>query len=192
MQDISMHILDIARNSIDAGASRIIITVEEDESEDMLRVTIEDNGRGMDEQTVKRLTDPFFTTKGKKTGLGIPLLAQSAREAGGGISVRSAPGMGTTLRAEFRLGHIDRKPLGDLTSTIVALIGGNPDVEILFRYRVDGQEYVLDTAEIKRQLGDVPISYPGALSVLRKEIAAGIERLWKGGRDELGEGARNR
>ncbi len=181
MQDISMHILDIAGNSIDAGATRIAVTVEEDAEGDTLRVTIEDDGKGMDADTVRRLTDPFFSTKRKKTGLGIPLLAQSAREAGGGIRVRSAPGGGTTVEAEFRLSHIDRKPLGDLTSTLTALIGGNPEVDLLFRYRAGGGEYVLDTADVKRQLGDVPISYPGALSVLRKEISAGMRRLGKGG-----------
>jgi len=176
-----MHILDIVLNSIDAGANRIVISVEEDTRGDTLRLTIKDNGKGMDEETLKRLTDPFFTTKGKRTGLGIPLLAQSAREAGGDIAVISGPGKGTTLQATFSLNHIDRKPLGDLTSTIVALISGNPDIDLIFRYRIDGNEYELNTAEIKRQLGEVPISYPGVLSVLRRDISAGMKRLGKGG-----------
>ena len=192
MQDISMHILDIALNSIDAGASRIVISIEEDTGGDILRLTIKDNGRGMDTDTLKSLTDPFFTTKGKKTGLGIPLLAQSAREAGGNITVHSEAGKGTTLQATFSLSHIDRKPLGDLTSTIVTLIAGNPDIDLIFKYRIDNNEYTLNTAEIKRQLGEVPINYPGVLSVLRNDISAGITRLGKGGKDEYGEGSCNR
>ncbi|GBE36517.1 sensor protein ZraS [bacterium BMS3Bbin07] len=182
MQDISMHILDIALNSIDAGAKRIVISVEEYTRGDTLRLTIKDNGRGMDTETLKSLTDPFFSTKGKKTGLGIPLLAQSAREAGGNITVHSEAGKGTTLQAFFSLSHIDRKPLGDLTSTIVTLIAGNPDIDLIFKYRIDNNEYMLNTSEIKRQLGDVPINYPGVLSVLRKDISAGIKRLGKGGK----------
>ncbi|NOY39559.1 MAG: ATP-binding protein [Nitrospirae bacterium] len=182
MQDISMHILDIALNSIDAGANRIVISIEEDTRGDILRLTIKDNGRGMDTETQKKLTDPFFTTKGKKTGMGIPLLAQSAREAGGNIAVKSEAGKGTILQATFCLSHIDRKPLGDLTSTIVPLIAGNPDIDLIFRYRIDNNEYTLDTAKIKRQLGEIPINYPGVLSVLRKDISKGIRDLRKGGK----------
>ncbi|GMT47791.1 MAG: histidine kinase [bacterium] len=192
MQDISMHILDIALNSIDAGANRIVISIEEDTRGDILRLTIKDNGIGMDKETLKRLTDPFFTTKGKKTGLGISLLAQAARETGGNITVHSEPGNGTTLQATFSLNHIDRKPLGDLTSTIVALIAGNPDINLIFKYRIDNNEYILNTAEIKRQLGEVPINCPGALSVLRKDISEGIKNLGKGGKHEQGEGSCNR
>jgi hypothetical protein len=192
MQDISMHILDIAGNSIDAGANRIVISIEEDTKRGILRLIVKDNGRGMDEETLKRLTDPFFTTKGKKTGLGIPLLAQSARETGGNLTVHSETGKGTTLQATFSLNHIDRKPLGDLTSTIVTLICGNPDTDLIFKYRVDNNEYILDSAEIKRQLGEIPISYPGVLSILRKDISLGIKRLGKGGKHEYGEGSCHR
>jgi len=61
-----MHILDVARNSIDAGANRIVISIEEDTRGNILRLIIKDNGIGMDKETLKKLTDPFFTTKGKK------------------------------------------------------------------------------------------------------------------------------
>ncbi len=179
-----MHILDVARNSIDAGANRIVISIEEDTRGDILRLIIKDNGIGMDKETLKKLTDPFFTTKGKKTGLGIPLLAQAARETGGNITVHSETGNGTTLQTTFSLNHIDRKPLGDLTSTIVALIAGNPDIDLIFKYRIDNNEYILNTAEIKRQLGEVPINCSGALSVLRKDISEGIKNLRKGGKHE--------
>ncbi len=192
MEDISLHILDIAQNSIDAGAGRIEISIEEDRKADVLVLRIRDDGRGMDRESLKALKDPFFSTKGKKTGLGIPLLAQSAREAGGDVTVESEPGGGTTLEATLRLGHIDRKPLGDLTSTLLVLIGGNPDIDVLFRYRIDDREYRLDTAEIKEQLGEVPINYPDVLSLLRRDIGEGIKELRKGGQDEQGESPCNR
>lgn len=59
MQTLSDHILDIAQNSIRAQASRVEIDLQENATEDSLVITIKDNGCGMDEATVVKVTDPF-------------------------------------------------------------------------------------------------------------------------------------
>jgi len=135
VQDLSLHILDIAENSITAGASLIEITVCEDTSHDILTFRISDNGTGMDPGLVQKATDPFFTTKEmKKVGLGIPLLAQAAKETGGDISVESQKDAGTTITAIFKLNHPDMKPLGDIEKTVYLLRATHPEIRIVFRH----------------------------------------------------------
>ena len=135
MQDISLHILDIAENSIAAEASKIEIVIIEDTIADLLTVEIKDNGRGMDEETVKRALDPFYTSKtGKRVGLGIPLLAQAAREGGGSFDIESVPDGGTGLIARFVLSHPDRKPLGDVDGTVQMLQITHPEIKLEYEF----------------------------------------------------------
>jgi len=160
MDDLSLHILDIAQNSLQAGARNLEISIEENEERDELVLTIRDDGAGMTEDEIAKVLDPFYTSRDKKVGLGIPLLAQSAREADGEVSIESTPGQGTVVKARFRLNHIDRKPLGDLTSTVKAIIGGNPGVDLVLKYRKNREEFLLDTRELRKHLGETPLNYP--------------------------------
>lgn len=140
MQDLSLHILDILENSIAASASRIEIELEEDTGRDVLCLEIRDNGRGMDAETRKRALDPFFTTKTtRRVGLGLPLLAQAARESGGTLEIASQPGQGTRVRAVFQLSHPDRKPLGDIAETLRTILSGRPELDLQFRYKKDSE-----------------------------------------------------
>lgn len=139
MEDLSLHVLDVAENALAAGADRIEVRIDEDTAEGILSIEIEDSGCGMDEQTANRILDPFYTSKpAKRVGLGLPLLAQAAREAGGELQVNSVPGEGTSVTATFRLGHIDLKPLGDMLATMATLACAHPGVELSFRHRRDG------------------------------------------------------
>jgi len=150
VEDLSLHILDIVENSIGAKASKVEIKVDEDTKKDLLMIEIEDNGRGMDEETIKKVLDPFFTTKTtRRVGLGLPLLGQAARESGGDIEIESKVGRGTRVRASFGYSHIDRKPLGDIGTTLTTLIAGNPEVDFVYEHKKDESEYRLDTREIK-------------------------------------------
>ncbi len=138
MEDISLHLLDVAENALLAGADRIEIRIFERSKEDIMRIEIKDNGCGMDEQTLERALDPFYTTKtGKRVGLGLPLFAQAAREAGGDIKIQTAPGKGTAINATFQLSHPDLKPLGDMLETMVTLACAHPQVEFVFEHRKD-------------------------------------------------------
>jgi len=133
MEDISLHVLDIAENSIRANARNVNIMIIEDRENDLLTLTIEDDGKGMDEITKAYAVNPFFTTKeGKKVGLGLAFLSHSAEEAGGAMKVESESGKGTKITTTFRLGHIDRKPFGNLNETIKCLKITHPEVNITF------------------------------------------------------------
>lgn len=133
MEDISLHILDIAENSIRANAKNINIMIIEDKKNDLLTLTIEDDGEGMDDKTKEYALNPFFTTKkSKKVGLGLAFLSHSAEEAGGAMKIESEPGKGTKMIAAFKLGHIDRKPLGNLNETIKCLKTTHPEINITF------------------------------------------------------------
>jgi len=173
MQDLSLHILDIAENSIRAGATEIRIKIVEDIGKNLLIVEVGDNGKGMDEETLEKVRDPFFTTKAcKRTGLGVPMLAQSAKECGGELTIITQPGEGTTITASFRYKHIDRKPLGDIAETIITLIASHPEIDFIYEHKRDDGEYVLDTAEIREGLGDVPVNNPGVIKFIKDHIRA--------------------
>jgi signal transduction histidine kinase len=136
MEDISLHILDIVENSLRANAKNVKIKVTEDEKQDLLTVLIEDDGEGMDKETLKRACDPFFTTKAKKRiGLGLSLLSQSAQQGGGKLTINSKKGKGTKICATFRLSNIDTKPLGNIDETIKVLRSSHPEVRFIFEYR---------------------------------------------------------
>jgi signal transduction histidine kinase len=140
MQDLSLHILDIVENSLAASASRIEIVIVEDTRADSLSLEIRDNGRGMDPETRTKALDPFFTTRTtRRVGLGLPLLAQAARQGGGTFEIASEPGRGTAVKAVFRLSHPDRKPLGDVAETLRAILCGRPELDLRFEYRRDSE-----------------------------------------------------
>jgi len=176
MEDLSLHILDVAENSVDAGATRVEIAVKEDTENDLLSIEIKDDGKGMDEGTMKTATDPFFTTKTvRKVGLGLPFLKQAAEECDGSFSLASEKGKGTTVFVTFRRSHIDRKPLGDMGASIIVLLAGNPGIDILFTYKKDGYAYHLNTREIREELAEVPLNSPEVLKLIREDIDKGIE-----------------
>ena len=151
MEDLSLHILDIVENSIAAGAKKIKIKIIEEKKKDSLTIEITDDGKGMDEKTLKKVLDPFFTTRNtRKIGLGLPLLAQSAEESGGSIKIESEPGKKTTVKATFGYSHIDRKPFGDVGETLKVLIAGNPDINFIFEYQKDGVKNLFDTEGFKK------------------------------------------
>ncbi len=175
MEDLSLHILDVAENSITAGASRIEIRITEDTGANLLTLEISDNGKGMDKELLDNACDPFYTTRTtRRVGLGIPLLAQSARESNGDIVVESTPGKGTSVKASFQHDHIDRKPLGNIGETMSILIMSNPDIDFFYEHKKNGRIYALDTADIKKELDGVPIQSPEVIRIIKDDISTWI------------------
>lgn len=165
MDDLSLHILDIAENSVRADARNIEIIISREAG--ILRIEVNDDGRGMDAATLARVRDPFFTTKRKKTGLGIPLLSQAAEQAGGNVTVDSAPGRGTKVTVTFPWEHLDRPPVGSMMDTLLTLIAGHPDREYIYEEREGDRSFRFDTREIKADLDGVPITEPAVLAAIR-------------------------
>ena len=148
MEDLSLHILDIAENAIRAKAKNVIISVFEDEESEKLTVCIEDDGEGMDEVMVERVLDPFFTTKsGKKVGLGLSLLCQAAKQTEGELKVKSQKGKGTKVTAVFKTGHADMKPMGNMVDTLAVLMAGNPSVRFVYNYEKGEERIHFDSSK---------------------------------------------
>ena len=172
MEDLSLHVLDIAENSVAASADKIEIRITEDIKKDLLSVEIIDNGSGMDEETTKKALDPFYTTKTvRRFGFGLSLLSEAAKAANGSFSIESKKEEGTKIWATFQHSHIDRQPMGDIGQTIITLILGNPEVDLIYVHKKNNQKYSLDTREIKAQLGDIPINSPEVIKILRKDLS---------------------
>jgi anti-sigma regulatory factor (Ser/Thr protein kinase) len=161
VRELSLHILDVLQNALEAGASRIDVSVEEDLKQDRFLIEIVDNGRGMNKEQAENVLDPFFTTRQTRhVGLGLPLFQDAARRCDGDLTVRSEPGKGTRVYASFTHSHIDRAPLGDMPGALLAvLLSGHP-VDLSYRHRVDAREFRFDSAEIRRELGDVSLTHP--------------------------------
>lgn len=158
MRELSLNILDVAQNSITAGASLITIEVNENTIDHTLLIGIYDNGKGMSEEQVKSVIDPFFTTRTtRKVGMGIPLFKMAAEQTGGSLEIKSKLGVGTEVKAYFKTDSVDFTPLGDVASTVQMLITMNTDRDFLYKHSVDGKEFIADTREIKEILGDVPL-----------------------------------
>jgi hypothetical protein len=178
LRELALHLLDIAENSISARASTIKIVVIEDTIHDRLKMSIQDNGIGMDEFTVAKVVDPFITSRTtRKVGLGIPLLKAAAEACKGSLNITSALGMGTLLEVEFQHSHIDRMPLGDLAGTIFGLVVGTPQVHWVIVYQVDSNEYTFDDEPIKAALGDVPLTEPSVLTYIREMLYEGMAAM---------------
>jgi 3',5'-nucleoside bisphosphate phosphatase len=176
MEDLALHILDIAQNSLEAGASEIEIEIVENLPQDLLSIRVRDNGRGMDSETAAKVTDPFFTTRTtRKVGLGLPLMAAASKASGGELTIDSRPGQGTTIVANFGHRHIDRAPLGDIEGTLMILMVGQPSKNIRFRHQVDDCTFELDSSDFRE--ADIDLASPMGLAVLRETIRKGESGL---------------
>jgi len=174
MKELSLNILDLAVNSINAKAGLIEITIEE--TDDKLLLNINDNGAGMTQETLSKVTDPFYTTRTtRKVGLGLPFFKQAALQTGGYMEITSKTehdfpqDHGTRVSALFYKNHMDFTPLGDIISTITTLISGSPDIRIIFTHKAPALSVKLDTDEIKEALGSgISVAEPEVLDFIRK------------------------
>ncbi len=178
MKELSLHILDIVQNSVKANASLIQISIEEDTTADTLRITVADNGCGMDKDLLQRVRDPFTTTRTtRKVGMGIPLLEAAATGCGGNLDIQSQLGVGTTLYAVFGLSHIDRAPVGDMPGTMSVLVSGSPQIDFVYTHTVDGASFTFDTREIRTALDGVPLDTPEVVSWIQAYVYEGLDSL---------------
>ena len=164
MRELSLNILDIAQNSVSAGAKHIEISVRENTAEKTLEILIADDGCGMDEETQRRVLDPFYTTRTtRKVGMGVPLFKMAAEMTGGSFSIESEVGKGTRVTAVFRTDNIDFTPLGDAESSICALVTMNEAIDFTYTRSVDEREFVFSSEQIKELLAGVPLNEPSVV-----------------------------
>ena len=172
MKELSEHILDIAQNSIAAGAAHIQITLAED-VDGWLTIVIGDDGCGMSPQLLSTVSDPFTTTRTTRhIGMGIPLYRMIAEQTGGGLEITSESGNGTTVTARFNLHHLDCPPIGSIADTVALLVQGSPDTELTYIHQTPRGTSELSTVEIRAVLGDeIPLSEPAVFVWMREELS---------------------
>ncbi|HOQ42343.1 MAG TPA: ATP-binding protein [Smithellaceae bacterium] len=178
MLTLSDHILDITENSIRAGAKLIEISVDEDYENNLLTIEIKDDGHGMDQNTVQKVLDPFYTTKTvRRIGLGLPLLKDAAERSGGTFQINSQENQGTTVKATFGLRHLDRQPLGAIINIMVILIISNSDIDFFYKHRHNDRRFEMDTREIRKEIEDVPINHPQIIKYIRGTMEEGLREI---------------
>jgi hypothetical protein len=179
MLELSLHILDVLENALAADANLVELIIEKDSAADLLTITVKDDGRGMDQAQLARIFDPFFTTRRTRhVGLGIPLFKAAAERCNGDLTIDSQLGKGTTLRATFQDSHIDRAPLGDITGTLMATILADR-CDVHYVHRVDDKTFEFNTADIKAELEDIPLTHPAVRDWLQTFITDGENELRK-------------
>ena len=175
MNELSLNVLDIAKNSTEALSSEINISLVTDEK-GWLTLTVSDNGCGMDENALRRATDPFYTTRTtRRVGMGLPLLRYASEQTGGSLAIRSKTegnGRGTTVTATFDTAHIDCPPVGDVISSICVLISGHPDIDFVFLDKTPERSVSLDTRELRGVLDGVSLAEYEVISWIRKYLSS--------------------
>ena len=170
-------IADTAQNSIEAGARRVELTVREDGGK--ISVSIKDDGKGMDEATLARAFNPFYTEPGKhdkrKVGLGLPILKQICESTDGAVSLKSQKGEGTLLEYCFSAKHIDLPPMGDIVDAVMMLFNYPGDFELVFTHQKGAEEYTIARSELVDAVGSLE-SVEG-LSLAREFLRSQEESL---------------
>ncbi len=178
MRELSLNVLDIAQNSVSAGASLVEIEVVEDSENHGLLIGIYDNGKGMTPEQLENVRDPFFTTRTtRKVGMGIPLFKFAAEMTGGSLEIESKVGVGTRVRAYFKTDHLDFTPVGDMTSTVISLVTMNLHMDFVYRRKLDSKEFTVDTRQLKEILGDVPLNEPSIALWITQYINENTKQL---------------
>lgn len=178
MKDLSLHILDIAQNSIRANATLVEIVLVEDIPSDLFSITIRDNGCGMSPETVEKVVDPFYTSRTtRKVGLGLPLLKQNAERCGGKFTITSKENEGTEVLATFSHSNIDRPVLGDIAGVVIILVTSNPEMNFIYSHSYNGKTYCFDTREVKEALDGTPINDLKVSRFLKDMIKENLEEI---------------
>lgn len=183
MKELSLNILDVAENSVKAGAKNIQILINE--TDENLTIEIIDDGCGMSEEVVKQVENPFFTTRTtRNVGLGVPLLKLAAEQTGGSFKITSKclaeyPNEhGTHTTAVFNKNHIDFTPLGDVISTIITLVQGAKDIDFKFVHTKPEKEIDFDTKQIRQVIGDdIPLDQIEVLQWMKRYLQEEYQSL---------------
>lgn len=171
MKDLSLHVLDLARNCVDAGARTLDLTIRE---EDGLRTLIlTDDGSGMPPELLSRASDPFATTRTtRKVGMGLALIRLAAEQTGGSLIIESRQSVGTRVTAVFHADHIDCPPLGDMGEAVALIVQGAPWMEVRYTRAAAGGSVCFDTGQLRKILGpDISLALPEVALWIRDYIS---------------------
>lgn len=146
---------DLVQNSVEAGAG--LITVELGETDRLIRFRVEDNGKGMAPDELKRARDPFYTDgskhPGRKVGLGIPFLIQTAEQTGGTWNIMSSKNQGTAVECLFDLTNIDTPPVGDVSAFFRQILSFDGSYEMVIARTSPRGRYTVRRSELLDAMG---------------------------------------
>jgi len=180
LKELALHILDIAQNSVRAKAKIIEINIWEDITVNLFKIEIKDDGIGMDEETLKIVDNPFYTTRTtRKVGLGLSLLKAASIQSNGNFKIETKKNVGTTIIATFQHNHIDRAPLGNIVDTLITLFTLDENINFIYNHYYNDKKFTLDTREIKKILNGVPINDIGVLNWLREYLDESLLKITK-------------
>ncbi|WGS65246.1 ATP-binding protein [Marinitoga aeolica] len=168
LRTISDHILDICENAIKSGGDKGYLVIIE--TEEFFKFVVSDNGRGMDKEKLKKVLDPFFSTKKerkKKFGLGLPFLKYSVERTKGNFRIFSEKNKGTTIIASFNLKNIDCQPVGNITQTILQLINMSQSFSWKITRFFKKEGYVIETEFLKNNFD---LTDPGDLMLIKNYL----------------------
>lgn len=169
MREVSLALLDVVGNSIDAGATLIEIDITV--SSEHTAFEVKDNGVGMDEGTLAAAMLKGVSFKGS-SGLGLALLKEEAESTGGNVKIISKSGKGTTVSASFY--GLQTASSGDLGATYVTLIDDSYDV--VMNVDLFGNKTGYDSREIKSSSDTAYLQSSGTLRLIREDINKNIRR----------------
>lgn len=179
MREISLHLMDVIQNSIEAGAAFIEINIEENTKDDYIKISIRDDGCGMNKDMLKNVTNPFVTSrKTRRVGLGLSLFEAACARCDGYLKVNSKEGIGTEVDAFMKYSHIDRAPMGKIEDTLVSALTAS-GIDIVYKHNVDGNTFIFDSREIKKAAGD-DLTQPEILTWIREYIMENIQEIGGG------------
>ncbi|HWR09658.1 ATP-binding protein [Sporomusa sp.] len=181
MRELSLHILDLVQNSLEAGAMIVKLEIVEDLAADVMLIRVADNGRGMDEKLRQLVIDPFVTTRiTRRIGLGLPLMDMSSKRCDGYLKIDSTPGQGTIIQAKYRHSHLDRPPLGNMVETIKTILVANPTLDFLYHHTVNDRTFTVSSREIADILDGASLTQPEILIWLHEYLSDNIANLYGG------------
>lgn len=182
MQELSLHILDLLQNSVEAGAKKITLVVKDAPEEDELSIVVTDNGCGMTAEQCAKATSPFCTVrKTRRVGLGLAFLEMAATLCGGQLRILSSPGYGTEVVVTFSHSHPDRQPMGDIAGAIVSALMGETEVTFEYLHIYKNRKMKISSLKFGEFLG-IPFRFdrPEHLSLLEKNIREQLQTIYGG------------
>ena len=172
MKALVDHVFELVQNSVKAHSSRVNVRILEDPARNLMRLIVEDDGDGIRQERISRITvDPFWTREHSprsRVSLGLPLLHQHCMDTEGSLKGSSRVDVGTRVEASMRYDHVDRAPLGDVASLFyTCLCMGPHPIEWTLEHKRGLKGYRKTSGAIRRELGVERLDTGDALRRLR-------------------------
>lgn len=144
MQDLRDCVLELVKNSIEANSTLIEISVFQKDARRLI-LEVKDNGCGIDKELCELCQQPFYSTKGKDIGMGLPLVKELALRTGGDFAVECNTHKGITVSALFKPYNINMIPIGDLYRATLNLIKTHNNIDFVLCQKTGNKNITIDS-----------------------------------------------